>query len=51
MILILVVLLPLLSTGLLTGSGLVSGWTYRQQAQVVAHDAAQPSGAHVGQGR
>jgi diguanylate cyclase (GGDEF)-like protein len=39
MILIFVVLLPLLSTGLLTGSGLVSGWTYRQQAQVVARDA------------
>jgi diguanylate cyclase (GGDEF)-like protein len=39
MILIFVVLIPLLSTGLLTGSGLVSGWTYRQQAQVIARDA------------
>jgi diguanylate cyclase (GGDEF)-like protein len=41
LILILVVLLPMLSTGLLTGSGLVSGWAYRQRAQVVARDAAE----------
>ena len=40
-ILILVVLFPLLSTGILTGSGLTSGWAFRQRAQVVAHDAAQ----------
>jgi diguanylate cyclase (GGDEF)-like protein len=40
-ILILVVVFPLLSTGLLSGSGLTSGWAFRQQAQVVAHDAAQ----------
>jgi hypothetical protein len=37
----LVVLLPLLSTGILTGSGLTSGWAFRQRAQVVARDAAQ----------
>jgi diguanylate cyclase (GGDEF)-like protein len=38
LILILVVLLPMLATGVLTGSGLVSGWAYRQRAQVVAAD-------------
>jgi len=40
-ILISVVLLPLLSTGLLIGSGLTSGSVFREQAQVVAHDAAR----------
>ncbi len=39
LILFLVVLLPMLSTGVLTGSGLLTGWTFRQQAQVVARDA------------
>jgi diguanylate cyclase (GGDEF)-like protein len=39
LILTFVVLLPLLATGLVTGSGLVKGWDYRQQAQVVAADA------------
>jgi hypothetical protein len=29
----------MLSTGILTSSGLVSGWTFRRQAQVVAADA------------
>jgi diguanylate cyclase (GGDEF)-like protein len=29
----------MLSTGVLTGSGLLTGWKYRQQAQVVADDA------------
>jgi len=37
----LVVLFPLLSTGIVTGAGLTSGWAFRQQAQVVARDAAQ----------
>jgi diguanylate cyclase (GGDEF)-like protein len=41
LILILVVLLPMLSTGVLTGSGLLTGWAYRQQAQVVAADAKE----------
>lgn len=40
-ILVLVVLLPLLSTGILSGAGLTSGWAFRQQAKVVARDAAQ----------
>jgi diguanylate cyclase (GGDEF)-like protein len=39
LILIFVVLLPMLATGILTGSGLVSGWTYRHQAELVAADA------------
>jgi diguanylate cyclase (GGDEF)-like protein len=38
--LILVVLLPLLSTGILVGSKGASGWTFRQKAQVVATDAS-----------
>jgi len=41
LLLILVVLLPILATGILTASGADSGWTFRQNAQVVANDAAQ----------
>ena len=41
LVLILVILLPMLSTGILAGSRLASGWTFRQRAQLVAHDAAQ----------
>ncbi|HUY21109.1 MAG TPA: diguanylate cyclase [Acidimicrobiales bacterium] len=40
-ILVLVVALPILSTGILTASGAAGGWAYRQNAQVVARDAAQ----------
>ena len=40
-VLILVVLVPMLSTGYLVGSRLASGWTFRQQARLVADDAAQ----------
>jgi diguanylate cyclase (GGDEF)-like protein len=31
----------MLAMGVLTGSGLVSGWAYRERAEVVAHDAAE----------
>ena len=41
LVLILVVLIPMLSTGILAGSRLASGWRYRQQAELVAQDAAQ----------
>jgi diguanylate cyclase (GGDEF)-like protein len=41
LILILVVLLPVLATGIFTESGVVSGWAFRQHAQIVAADAAQ----------
>jgi len=37
----LVVLLPLLSTGLLAGSKGAAGWTFREKAEVVAADAAR----------
>jgi len=40
-ILVLVVLLPILATGIFTESGVASGWNFRQHAQVVANDAAQ----------
>ena len=39
-LLVLVVLLPLLATGIFTESGVVSSATYRQHAQEVAQDAA-----------
>jgi diguanylate cyclase (GGDEF)-like protein len=39
--LILVVLLPLLSTGILVASKGASGWTFREKAQAVAHDASE----------
>lgn len=41
LVLILVVLLPMLSTALLAGSRLTSGWAFRHQARLVADDAAQ----------
>ncbi len=41
MILALVVLLPILATGIFTISGAASGWSFRQHAQVVAADAKQ----------
>jgi diguanylate cyclase (GGDEF)-like protein len=41
LILVLVVLIPMLSTGILVTSAAASGWTFRQRAQVVANDAAQ----------
>ncbi len=41
MVLILVVLLPMLATGILAGSRLTSGWAFRQQAQLVARDATE----------
>jgi diguanylate cyclase (GGDEF)-like protein len=41
LILILLVLLPLLATGIFTESGVASGWAYRQHAQVVAADASR----------
>ena len=41
MILALVVLLPVLATGIFTTSGVASGWSFRQHAQVVARDAQQ----------
>src|SRR5664280_3592668 len=40
-ILVLVVVLPILATGVFTGSGVASGWSFRQHAQVVANDATQ----------
>src|SRR5665213_2959825 len=40
-ILVLVVVLPILATGVFTESGVVSGWSFRQHAQVVANDAIQ----------
>src|ERR1022692_3039134 len=41
LILVLVVLLPVISTGIVLGSEGASAWTFRQRAQVVAKDAAQ----------
>ena len=41
LILILLVLLPILATGVFTESGVVSGWSFRQHAQVVAGDATR----------
>ncbi len=41
LILALVVVLPLLATGIFTESGVLSSWSFRQHAQVVADDAAQ----------
>jgi diguanylate cyclase (GGDEF)-like protein len=41
LILVLVVALPLLATGVFTESGVLSSWSFRQHAQVVADDAAQ----------
>ena len=40
-VLILVVLVPMLSTGYLVGSRLASAWAFRQQARLVANDAAE----------
>ena len=40
-ILVLVVVLPILATGVFTGSGVASGWSFRQHAQEVANDATQ----------
>jgi diguanylate cyclase (GGDEF)-like protein len=40
-ILALVVLLPILATGIFTTTGVASGWSFRQHAQVVADDAKQ----------
>jgi diguanylate cyclase (GGDEF)-like protein len=40
-ILVLVVVLPILATGVFTESGVVSGWSFRQHAQVVANDAIE----------
>jgi len=40
-VLLLVVLLPLLTTGFLISSQAASGWTFRQKADVVAKDAAR----------
>jgi len=40
-ILVLLVLLPLLATGIFTESGVTSGWSYRQHAAVVASDATR----------
>lgn len=40
-ILALVVLLPILATGIFTTSGVAAGWSFRQHAQVVADDAEQ----------
>ncbi len=34
-------MLPILATGIFTTSGVVSGWSFRQHAQVVADDAKQ----------
>jgi diguanylate cyclase (GGDEF)-like protein len=41
LILVLVVLLPVISTGIVLGSEGASAWTFRQRSQVVAKDAAQ----------
>ncbi|MGD0311937.1 MAG: diguanylate cyclase [Acidimicrobiales bacterium] len=41
LILVLLVLLPILATGVFTGTGVLSGWSFRQHAQVVARDASQ----------
>jgi diguanylate cyclase (GGDEF)-like protein len=41
LVLVLVVVLPLLATGVFTESGVLSSWSFRQHAQVVAEDAAQ----------
>ncbi len=41
LVLVLVVVLPLLATGIFTESGVLSSWSFRQHAQVVAADAAQ----------
>ena len=40
-ILALIVLLPVLATGLFTTTGVASGWSFRKHAQVVADDAKQ----------
>jgi diguanylate cyclase (GGDEF)-like protein len=40
-ILVLVVLLPILATGIFTTTGVATGWSFRQHAQVVADDAKQ----------
>ena len=40
-ILVLVVVFPLLATGVFTESGVLSSWSFRQHAQVVANDAAR----------
>lgn len=41
MVLILVVMLPMLSTAVLALTRLTSGWTFREQAKLVADDAAR----------
>ncbi len=41
LILVLVVLVPMLSTGILLASDGASAWTFRQRGEVVARDAAQ----------
>jgi diguanylate cyclase (GGDEF)-like protein len=41
LILVLVVVFPLLATGVFTESGVLSSWSFRQHAQVVANDAAR----------
>jgi diguanylate cyclase (GGDEF)-like protein len=41
LVLVLVVVLPLLATGVFTESGVLSSWSFRHHAQVVADDAAQ----------
>jgi len=41
LVLVLLVLLPILATGIFTASGVRSGWSYRQHAQVVARDASE----------
>src|SRR5580698_1281546 len=41
LILVLVVVFPLLATGVFTESGVLSSWSFRQHAQVVADDAAR----------
>ena len=41
LILVLLVVLPILATGVFTGTGVVSGWSFRQHAQVVAEDASR----------
>ena len=41
LILVLLVVLPILATGVFTGTGVVSGWSFRQHAQVVADDASR----------
>ena len=41
LILVLVVVFPLLATGVFTESGVLTSWSFRQHAQVVANDAAR----------